>query len=70
MTIGIALKFSGNENSEDRGVILIADRMVSFGEKGIEYPISKIDTLAVNPDRIVSLGIGSGYDFFITEFFF
>jgi hypothetical protein len=68
MTIGILLKFSEfNNGKENHGIIAIADRMVSFGAQGIEYPISKIDVLSETQPVVV--GVGSGYDFFITEFF-
>jgi hypothetical protein len=68
VTIGIVVKFKEPDGA-DEGFVILADRMVSFGAKGVEYPVSKIDELTcpANPFRLFA--VASGAAPLIDEFF-
>lgn len=53
MTVVIALKFKEKDGSE--GVFMTADKMVSFGDIGIEYEVSKLEKIADKENfRVIS----------------
>lgn len=68
MTIGVVVKFK--EPSEgDEGFVILADRMVSFGAKGVEYSVSKIDELTTAGNRFRLFAVAAGAAPLIDEFF-
>ncbi|MCG3109770.1 hypothetical protein L3N51_02066 [Metallosphaera sp. J1] len=66
MTIGIVLKYK-KDNDKD-GLILIADRMFTYLEYGVETEISKIEEIR-KLDKIKIYGIGAGDGTLIRSYF-
>lgn len=58
----------GEASIEDFGVILMADKMVSFGVTGLEANVSKIDIICTENGTFVAAG-GSGGLGWLNEFF-
>lgn len=56
------------EKPEEQGVILMADKMVSFGLTGLEANVSKIDVIGENNGTFVAAG-GAGGLWWLNEFF-
>ena len=64
MTVGIGTIFN---NGKSPGVLLVADKMISFGQISIEHSMSKINK--VLDDKVKIFGVGSG-DVSLTSDFF
>lgn len=68
MTIGVVVKFK-DAGKGDEGFVILADRMVSFGAKGVEYCVSKIDELTTPANSFRLFAVASGAAPLIDEFF-